>query len=301
MPEGAGSAWAWMLERRRAWPFRCLDTHITIMRDTGAMRTDVADEMLLEAVEAARAAAEEEAPGLVGDHAGTEVDDDRVVTHLFATLDPAYVGWRWAVTVTRAPTSDEPSIDEVVLLPGEDALLAPPWVPWSERLRPGDLGVGDLLPTPADDPRLVPTFFSTDDLDEQEIAFVFGLGRVRLLSFDGRLDAVERWYAGDAGPEAPIARAAPASCATCGFFVPLAGALRQAFGACANVYAPDDGRVVSVDHGCGAHSEAVVVPAPPAPAPPLLDEHGIDVVGGPLGHEPGSVSDADTAEPFGHS
>ena len=271
------------------------------MRDTGAMRTDVADEMLLEAVEAARAAAEEEAPGLVGDHAGTEVDDDRVVTHLFATLDPAYVGWRWAVTVTRAPTADTPSIDEVVLLPGEDALLAPPWVPWSERLRPGDLGVGDLLPTPADDPRLVPTFFSTDDGDEQEIAFVFGLGRVRLLSFDGRLDAVERWYAGEAGPEAPIARAAPASCATCGFFVPLAGALRQAFGACANVYAPDDGRVVSVDHGCGAHSEAVVVPAPPAPAPPLLDEHGIDVVGGPLGHEPGSVSDADTAEPFGHS
>jgi hypothetical protein len=271
------------------------------MRDTGAMRTPVADEMLLDAVDAARAAAEEEAPGLVGEHVGTEVDDERLVTHLFATLDPAYVGWRWAVTVTRAPSAHESSIDEVVLLPGEDALLAPPWVPWSERLRPGDLGVGDLLPTTADDPRLVSTFFSTEDEDEQEVAFVFGLGRVRSLSFDGRLDAVERWYAGDAGPEAPIARAAPASCATCGFFVQLSGALRQAFGACANVYAPDDGRVVSVDHGCGAHSEAVVVPASPAPPPPLLDEHGIDVVGGPLGHEPGSVSDADTAEPFGHS
>jgi hypothetical protein len=188
-----------------------------------------------------------------------------------------------------------------VLLPGDDALLAPPCVPWSERLRPGDLGVGDLLPTAADDPRLVPAYVSLEDIDEQEVVFELGLGRRRVLSFDGRLDAVERWYAGDCGPEAPIARAAPATCATCGFFTPLAGALRQAFGACANEFAPDDGRVVSVDHGCGAHSEAVLMPATPTAAAPLIDEFGIDVVGGPLGHEPGSVADADTAEPLGHS
>jgi hypothetical protein len=43
------------------------------------------------------------------------------------------------------------------------------------------------------------------------------------------------------------------------------------------------------------------VPAPPPPAPPLVDEFRIDVVGGPLGHEPGSVADADIAEPLGHS
>jgi hypothetical protein len=175
-------------------------------------------------------------------------------------------------------------------------------VPWSERLRPGDLGIGDLLPTQADDPRLAPTFLTVDgDDDEREVAFELGLGRRRMLSFDGRVDAVERWYAGDNGPEAPIARAAPASCATCGFFLPLSGALRQAFGVCANEYAPDDGKAVSVDHGCGAHSEAVVVPASPSPPPPLIDEFGIDVVGGPFGHEPGSVGDSDNAEPFGHS
>jgi hypothetical protein len=265
------------------------------------MTSEVADQVLARAVDVARAAAEEEAPGLVGEHAGVQADDERLVTHLFHSLDPAYRGWRWAVTIARAASADTPTVDEVVLLPGEDALLAPEWVPWSERLRPGDLGVGDLLPTPADDPRLAPTFFSTDDEDQQEVAFELGLGRVRALSFDGRLDAVERWYAGDAGPEAPIARAAPAACSSCGFFVQLAGALRQAFGVCANVYAPEDGRVVAVDHGCGAHSEAVVVPAAPPPAPPLLDEHGIDVVGGPLGHEPGSVTDSDTTEPFGHS
>ena len=259
------------------------------------------DPVLAEAVDVARAAAEDEAPGLVGAHVGVESEDERLATHLFETLDPAYRGWRWAVTVVRMPRMRVATVDEVVLLPGDDALLAPAWVPWSERLRPGDLGVGDLLPTAADDPRLVASYMSTDNEDEQAVVFELGLGRRRVLSFDGRLDAVERWYAGDAGPEAAIARAAPATCATCGFFAPLAGALRQAFGACANEYAPDDGRVVAVDHGCGAHSEAVLVPATPAPAPPLIDEFGIDVVGGPLGHEPGSVGDADTAEPLGHS
>jgi hypothetical protein len=259
------------------------------------------DSVVAAAVDEARAAAEENAPGLVGEHLGTIADEERLVTHHFATLDPAYRGWRWAVTVARMPRSRSVTVDEIVLLPGDDALLAPPWVPWSERLRPGDLGVGDLLPTKADDPRLAPSYTNVDDDETLGIAFELGLGRRRVLSYDGRIDAVERWYDGERGPEAAIARAAPAACATCGFFLPLAGALRQAFGACANEYAPDDGKIVSVDHGCGAHSEAVVLPAPPSPAPPLVDEFTIDVVGGPLGHEPGSVADADVAEPLGHS
>src|SRR4051812_17459651 len=159
------------------------------------------------AVGVARAAAEEEATGFVGDHLGVQADEERVVTHFFASLDPAYRGWRWAVTVVRAPRAKSVTLDEVVLLPGEEALRAPEWVPWSERLRPGDLGVGDLLPTRADDPRLVPTFFATDDEDESAVVFELGQGRARVLSFDGRTDAVERWYAGDRGPEAAIARA----------------------------------------------------------------------------------------------
>jgi len=263
--------------------------------------THAPDDVAAQAVDVARTAAEQEAAGLVGDHLGVEADEERVVTHFFATLDPAYRGWRWAVTLVRAPRAKAVSVDEVVLLPGDDALLPPEWLPWSDRLRPGDLGVGDLLPTRADDPRLVATLFDTQTEDEKEVSFELGLGRARVLSFDGRTDAVERWYAGDRGPEAAIARSAPAACATCGFFVPLTGALRQAFGACANELAPDDGFVVSVDHGCGAHSEAIVVPVSPAPSPPLIDEYGIDVVGGPLGHEPGSVSESDGAEPFGHS
>jgi hypothetical protein len=268
------------------------------MRDTGAVSsTVVSDQVLADAVDVAREAAEADAPGLVGEHLGVQADDDRLLTHLFACKDPAYRGWRWAVTLARAPRSKAATVDEVVLLPGEDALLAPAWVPWSERLRPGDLGIGDLLPTPADDPRLAPAYTATD----VETAVELGLGRVRVLSYDGRIDTAERWYAGDHGPEAPIARSAPAACATCGFLVPLSGALRQAFGVCTNEYAPDDGKAVSVDHGCGAHSEAIVLPSGPSPAPPIVDEFRIDVVGGPLGHEPGSVNDSDGAEPFGHS
>jgi len=279
-------------------------TWVLHMRDTCAVTTattTAVDPVLADAVDVARVAAETEAPGLVGEHLGVEGEGEPLATHRFATRDPAYRGWNWAVTLTRAARAKTATVDEVVLLPGDEALLPPPWVPWHERLRPGDLGVGDLLPTQADDPRLVPGYTATEDDEERAVAFELGLGRARVLSFDGRVEAVERWYAGDNGPEAAIARAAPASCATCGFFVPLAGALRQAFGACANEFAPDDGRVVSVDHGCGGHSEAVVVPASPAPAPPLVDEFRIDLVGGPLGHEPGSVSGDDTAEPFGHS
>ena len=55
-----------------------------------------------------------------------------------------------------------------------------------------------------------------------------------------------------------MARQAPGPCGTCGFFLPLAGSLRQSFGACGNVYAPADGRVVTVDYGCGAHSQATL-------------------------------------------
>jgi hypothetical protein len=260
------------------------------------------DEVASAAIEEARAAVEADAPGLVGEHLGCSADDARVVTHYFKTLDPAYRGWRWAVTVARASRSKSVTVDDVVLLPGEESLLAPEWVPWSERLRPGDLGVGDLLPTAADDPRLAPTFLSTEDDAERDVEFELGLGRERVLSYEGRVDAVERWYAGEPGPEAPMARAAPAACASCGFFIPLSGGLRQAFGACANEFAPDDGRVVAVDHGCGAHSQAVVIPAATQPTPALSEEGpGYDVVGGPLGHEQGSVSDVEAAELHGHS
>jgi hypothetical protein len=224
------------------------------------------DAVLAAAVDMARAAAvAESSPDRVGEHAGVEAEGEHIVTHYFTCTDPGYVGWRWAVTLVRAGDSDGGTVDDVVLLPGEGALLAPPWVPWQERLRPGDLGVGDILPTTVDDDRLVPAYASDDDDDAAEVSFTLGLGRIRVLSRIGRDDAVDRWYSGAAGPAAPVAKAAPAACGTCGFWVPVAGALHGFFGVCANEYAPDDGRVVAADHGCGGHSEALVLSSEQTP------------------------------------
>ncbi len=82
-----------------------------------------------------------------------------------------------------------------------------------------------------------------DDEVAAELAGI-RLGRVRVLSREGRAEAAERWYSGDFGPESEMARHAPGTCATCAFFVPLAGALGARFGVCANDISPADGRVV---------------------------------------------------------
>lgn len=260
-------------------------------------RTPAVDTACAEAVDLAREAAEDTAGvAQVGEHLGLRPEADRVVTHYFTCLDPAYRGWRWAVTVARASRAKNVTVSECVLLPGDDALLAPPWVPWLERLRPGDLGPGDLLPTAPDDVRLAPGFTQVDDSTDREAQWELGLGRVRVLSREGRDEAATRWYEGVAGPRAPIAASAPAQCSTCGFFVGLAGELRQVFGVCANEYAPDDGRVVSADHGCGAHSEAVSIPAASEHNPPVIDELGYEVI--PAGDEDTASLDD---EALGHS
>jgi hypothetical protein len=247
------------------------------------------DEACAQAVDLARAAAAEMAgEDQVGAHLSVEVDGDRVVTHLFESLQPGYVGWRWAVTVARASRSKVVTVDEVVLLPGPDALLAPEWVPWRDRLLPGDVGVGDLMPASADDERLVPVVAGVgedglQDWAEEDAADPVQpseTAQVRVLSAIGRDETAERWYTGDHGPHTPLARAAPAQCVSCGFLVRVGGPLGGVFGVCTNEYAPEDGRVVSTDHGCGAHSEASVSGSDPV-MPPIIDELGYDLVDQP--------------------
>jgi len=166
---------------------------------------------------------------------------------------------RCGSTVARAPRQKHVTVDEIVLLPGDEAIVAPEWLPWRDRIQPGDLGPGALLPPEDDDPRLVPGYTAGDEVVDQDtvkaVADELGLGREQVLSLEGRELAAQRWYDGSHGPEAPIAQSAPADCGSCGFLVRLAGPLSQLFGVCANAYANDDGRVVSLDHGCGAHSE----------------------------------------------
>jgi Protein of unknown function (DUF3027) len=261
-----------------------------------SVKTREPDQLGAEAIDLARDALVAVAGAtLVGEHLGVEVAGDRVVTHLFDCLDPAYEGWRWAVTVARAPRAKVVTVDESVLLPGPDALLAPPWVPWQDRLRPGDVGIGDLLPASADDERLVPLVVlegddavidwfsgslapSDADAGPAEPSELPSPGRSRVLSAYGRDDTAERWYVSDHGPRTPLSHAAPAQCVSCGFFVPLSGALGRLFGVCGNAYAPDDGRVVSADHGCGAHSESMLTDVAAQATAPVIDEFGYDLV-----------------------
>ncbi|WP_157551295.1 DUF3027 domain-containing protein [Nocardioides jensenii] len=233
---------------------------------TATTRTK-SDSVLAAAVDEARAALAADVPASdIGEHLGHQDEGERVLSHFFDCTRPGYRGWRWSVTLTRASRQKTPTVDEIVLIPGAESITAPPWLPYKERIQPGDLSPGDLLPVDDDDARLVPTYLvgdsGIDPLDRQEqaqlrqVADDLGLGRVRTLSVEGRDQAAQRWYDGDGGPQSPIALQAPANCYSCGFLVRLAGPLSMTFGVCANANANADGRVVALGHGCGAHSEA---------------------------------------------
>ena len=208
------------------------------------------------AVELARHALEEITdPITVGEYLAAAPNAERLVTHLFDCTLSGYRGWRWAVTLSRVPRSRTATVCEMELLPGEEALLAPAWVPWADRLEPGDITRSDRLPRKETDERLEPGWEATGEDADAVALDQLDLGRPRVLSAQGVSSAAERWYGGDHGPDAEGVRKAHATCSTCGFFVPMAGALRAIFGVCANEWAADDGSVVSLDHGCGAHSE----------------------------------------------
>ncbi|MCW2787382.1 MAG: hypothetical protein JWP74_3899 [Marmoricola sp.] len=253
----------------------------------GVMMTE---NVAVAAVDAARAALlAQVGDGVVGDYLEAVTEDEGVVTHYFGCTQTGYPGWRWAVTVAHAVEQDGVTIDEVVLLPGDDSILAPAWVPWRERIKSGDLGPGDLLPVDEDDPRLVPTYVTGDPGDDdfadaswdaettmadrqqlRTVADELGLGRARVLSLEGRELAAQRWFDGEQGPDVPLAQSAPAHCGSCGFLIRLAGPLATSFGVCANEFANDDARVVAFKHGCGAHSEAQLRKkqlSPPLPDP----------------------------------
>lgn len=218
------------------------------------------DAVLDKAVDLAREAAIEVADGAewVGDHLSANRVEDRLVTHLFGCTMPGYRGWVWAVTVSRAPRGREAAVCEAHLVPADDALLAPAWIPWADRIRPGDLEPSMVLPKIEEDSRLEPGYESHGDDEDIAELWELGLGRERVMAPQGRDAAAERWYRGSHGPTASSAVASASPCSTCAFFVPLSGSFRTTFGACANEWSPSDGKVVSVDHGCGAHSQTDV-------------------------------------------
>lgn len=53
----------------------------------------------------------------------------------FEATARGYQGWHWVVTITQPDKRKGATISEISLMAGPDALVAPPWVPWSERLK----------------------------------------------------------------------------------------------------------------------------------------------------------------------
>ena len=230
---------------------------------------DGLDAVLAGAVDLARAAVVEFSGETVGEYLGLTREDDNAATHRFLANLPGYQGWQWAVVVAAHPAADHATVSEVVLVPGPTALVAPQWVPWQNRIKPGDLGPGDLLAPPFDDPRVVPGHVGTGDPWVDDIAVELGFGRRQVLSEWGRAEAARRWHDGDFGPHSAMARSTRRVCRDCAFYLPLAGALGAMFGVCANELSAD-GHVVDAQYGCGAHSDT---PAPPGSGTPQFDPY----------------------------
>lgn len=101
------------------------------MTDSDAVPVDAAP---VDFTDLARTALLEVTPeSSVGAPVGTVDEGDGVVSVLFANRMPGYPGWRWTVSVAKVGDED-PTVLEVELMPGDGSLVAPEWVPWSERL-----------------------------------------------------------------------------------------------------------------------------------------------------------------------
>lgn len=142
----------------------------------------------------------------------------------------------------------------------------------------------------AQDETVAASVTSEEDIDEA--VEEFDLSRRHVLTPLGRSQTAKRWYEGPRGPKSLSTKTSDGNpCSTCGFFIPLKGELNLLFGVCANKWSPDDGRVVSIDHGCGEHSEI----EPPelshlwVQSKPAFDDLHIDIIAQAPRDERGSV------------
>ena len=116
-------------------------------------------------------------PPTVGEFVGETDEGDYVVTYRFATTLPGYPGWNWTIAIAHIP-DDEPTVVESELLPADGALLAPDWIPWSERMddyRAAQLALGEAAADSDDD----------DDDDEDDDDDLFGSDNLHGGDLDG--------------------------------------------------------------------------------------------------------------------
>lgn len=93
----------------------------------------------------------------IGKHLGARSEGVRCVSHLFESTKPGYRGWVWFATLARVSRGKSATVNEVGLLPSDEAVLAPAWLPWAERVRPEDAqeaeeaAIGTALPADPDE------------------------------------------------------------------------------------------------------------------------------------------------------
>jgi hypothetical protein len=114
----------------------------------------------------ARAALLEVTPeATIGEPTGS-TEEAGATTVTFQAAMAGYPGWHWTVSLGTLE-GEEPSVLEVELMPGDGALLAPDWVPWSERLADYEAAQEALAVDETDD-ELEGTEPESDDDDDDE-------------------------------------------------------------------------------------------------------------------------------------
>ena len=244
--------------------------------------------------------------GQVGDFVEAIDLGDNVTDFRFESRVRGYEGWQWSVTLYHDVELDHWTVNESSLVPTDKALRPPKWIQdaeTSDDTEDKPSVADETVQEPAMDGNASDESEKTDvsedseqpvtsEEDVEEAVEEFDLSRRHVLTPLGRSQTAKRWYEGPHGPKSLSTKTADGNpCSTCGFFIPLKGELNLLFGVCANKWSPDDGRVVSIDHGCGEHSEI----DPPEPShlwvqsKPAFDDMHIDIIAQAPRDERGSV------------
>ncbi|MCI1868057.1 DUF3027 domain-containing protein [Bifidobacterium crudilactis] len=151
-----------------------------------------------------------------------------------------------------------------------------------EAVRAEDASASATVPSSiSGDDKATSEEFSRNAEDLADAAVAFHLTRSHVMTAEGRAETAKRWYAGQHGPKSLSTKTADGlTCEECGFLIPLQGELGRMFAVCANKWSPDDGKVVSLDHGCGEHSEIEAAEASPlwVQSEPAYDDVHVDIV-----------------------
>lgn len=86
-------------------------------------------------LELAQSALAEFSDGSFGELVSEQEADKGIFEFRFLCTKRGYGDWHWVVTLTQPDGRKPATVSEITLMAGPDALLAPQWIPWAERLK----------------------------------------------------------------------------------------------------------------------------------------------------------------------